>query len=232
MYIVLVRHGETDFNKEGKTQGSEVDPPLNDMGQKQAKLTGLFLKKYFKFDKIYSSPLIRTKETAKIIGKILGINKITTDDLLIEASKGIFSGKTKEERKEIVKNNKKLKKAFAKLKKMDNIEEQLNFNEIDSEIARFSGEENLANAGKRGVKFIKKLKLEKNILVITHGSLISGTLRTLFKTRHLPRETIKFSKNCHVSIIKYDKKDYELILAGYNQHLLSLYNKYPTINPD
>ena len=69
MYIVLVRHGETDFNKSKRIQGSEVDPPLNDMGVKQASETGKFLKNMFNFSKIYSSPYLRAIKTSEIIKK-------------------------------------------------------------------------------------------------------------------------------------------------------------------
>jgi len=54
MYIVLVRHGETDFNKQEKIQGSEVDPPLNSSGKQQAIETGKFLKKIEKDNKKYN----------------------------------------------------------------------------------------------------------------------------------------------------------------------------------
>ena len=57
MYLVLVRHGETEFNKLEKTQGSEVDPPLNKMGIKQAIETGKFLKKNSNFIKYIVLPM-------------------------------------------------------------------------------------------------------------------------------------------------------------------------------
>ena len=69
MYLVLVRHGETNFNKSERIQGSEVDPPLNDMGVKQSAETGKFLKNMFKFSNIYSSPYLRAIKTSQIIKK-------------------------------------------------------------------------------------------------------------------------------------------------------------------
>ena len=63
--IYFVRHGQTEWNKIGKMQGHK-DIELNDEGREQAqvvkeKLQGI------KFDKVFSSPLIRATETAKII---------------------------------------------------------------------------------------------------------------------------------------------------------------------
>ena len=60
--IYLIRHGQTDFNKQGIVQGSGVDTSLNEMGRMQAEA---FYQAYkdIPFDKIYISGLKRTKET-------------------------------------------------------------------------------------------------------------------------------------------------------------------------
>ena len=63
--ITFVRHGETDWNRAKKIQGS-VDVPLNETGRKQAQETAKSLRGK-KFDAIYSSPLARARETAEII---------------------------------------------------------------------------------------------------------------------------------------------------------------------
>eukprot|EP01117_Protostelium_nocturnum_P008050 TRINITY_DN2865_c0_g2_i2.p2 TRINITY_DN2865_c0_g2~~TRINITY_DN2865_c0_g2_i2.p2 ORF type:complete len:254 (-),score=91.24 TRINITY_DN2865_c0_g2_i2:230-991(-) len=66
--IVLVRHGETDFNLEKKVQGQSVggDISLNENGLKQAKLLGLRLKEE-KFDLVASSSLKRAIQTTKSV---------------------------------------------------------------------------------------------------------------------------------------------------------------------
>ncbi len=60
--IFIIRHGETDYNKQGIIQGKGVNPPLNDKGRKQAQL---FFDHYQneKFEFIYTSTLQRTHET-------------------------------------------------------------------------------------------------------------------------------------------------------------------------
>lgn len=62
MYIL--RHGETDYNKNGMVQGSGIDAPLNETGRKQA---AAFFEKYqhISFDKIYTSNLQRTSESVQ-----------------------------------------------------------------------------------------------------------------------------------------------------------------------
>ena len=65
MHIYIVRHGETNANREGYLQGWS-DDPLNDNGQMLAQMTGQGMKG-IKFDYCISSPLIRAKQTAEII---------------------------------------------------------------------------------------------------------------------------------------------------------------------
>jgi probable phosphoglycerate mutase len=62
--IILVRHGETDWNKQGRFQG-QIDIPLNQNGKKQATAASQFLKN-IAIQKAFSSSLSRPKETAQI----------------------------------------------------------------------------------------------------------------------------------------------------------------------
>ena len=95
--IILIRHGETIWNREGRFQG-RLDSPLTQKGRLQAKENGKKLKGIVSKDiKIFSSPLGRAKETAYIISNELGINrdKIIFDNRVIEFDYGIFEGKRK-----------------------------------------------------------------------------------------------------------------------------------------
>ena len=81
MKIFLVRHGETDWNLEGKIQGS-CDIELNETGIKQAEeLSNKMLEKNYKFSKIYSSPQKRALQTAKILSENTNIECIVVDKL-------------------------------------------------------------------------------------------------------------------------------------------------------
>lgn len=62
--IYILRHGQTDFNKEGKVQGRGVDASLNEVGRSQARKAGAVLNNV-PFDSIYSSYLKRTQETLR-----------------------------------------------------------------------------------------------------------------------------------------------------------------------
>ena len=87
--LYFVRHGETEWNKIGKFQGS-ADVSLNDIGKIQADLTAEYIKK-FKFDKIYSSPLKRAFETASKIAEKQNIG-IIKDERLKEMNFGDWEG--------------------------------------------------------------------------------------------------------------------------------------------
>ena len=92
MYLYFVRHGQTDDNFKSIVQG-RIDNPLNEVGKLQARETGLKLKNLnIKFDKIYSSPLIRAKESATIINDILQIGPLNVCFGLIEREFGNLEG--------------------------------------------------------------------------------------------------------------------------------------------
>ena len=88
MQIVLVRHGETDWNLDGRLMGQK-DIPLNNKGREQAKILRNKLAD-MNFNCCYSSPLSRAKETAEIICK--DKCEIIYDDNLRERSGGELEG--------------------------------------------------------------------------------------------------------------------------------------------
>ena len=64
--LFLVRHGETTYNISGHCQGDSYEIPLTDLGQEQAKEFAVKVSN-IKFDKVFCSPLLRTKHTLNII---------------------------------------------------------------------------------------------------------------------------------------------------------------------
>ncbi|MFP4302916.1 MAG: histidine phosphatase family protein [Spirochaetaceae bacterium] len=95
--LCLIRHGETDWNLRGLTQGS-TDIPLNDLGREQARITGAYLAQS-PWDAVYSSDLGRAYETAAIISKSLGLTSIAQDPRLRERGFGEAEGLNVTERK-------------------------------------------------------------------------------------------------------------------------------------
>jgi probable phosphoglycerate mutase len=93
--LLLVRHGETDWNAEGKLQG-HTDRPLNDYGRRQARALADRLAEE-SIEAIYASDLSRARETAEILGEKLGL-PVAVDPDLREKNWGNWEGLTSEER--------------------------------------------------------------------------------------------------------------------------------------
>ncbi|HBN57475.1 MAG TPA: histidine phosphatase family protein, partial [Lachnospiraceae bacterium] len=91
MDIYLIRHGETDYNKGKRLQGT-VDIPLNEKGIELAQRTAEGMKD-IRFDRIYTSPLIRARKTAEILRGDRQIEIIPTEGLR-EISFGDYEGLT------------------------------------------------------------------------------------------------------------------------------------------
>ena len=93
--LLLVRHGETDWNAAGRLQG-HTDRPLNDYGRRQAReladrLAGDGIQA------VYASDLARARETAEILGARLGL-EVAVDPDLREKDWGTWEGLTSDER--------------------------------------------------------------------------------------------------------------------------------------
>ncbi|XP_044852897.1 fructose-2,6-bisphosphatase TIGAR isoform X2 [Mauremys mutica] len=73
--LTIVRHGETRYNKDKILQGQGVDEPLSATGFRQADAAGIFLSNV-KFTHVFSSDLLRAKQTASTI---IGKNKFCKD---------------------------------------------------------------------------------------------------------------------------------------------------------
>ena len=101
MLIYIVRHGETDWNAEGRLQGQK-DIALNERGRAQATRNGLALQEMIPDPSVYdfvASPLSRTRETMERLRAAMGLDPsgYRTDERLLELSFGDWEGYTLEE---------------------------------------------------------------------------------------------------------------------------------------
>lgn len=194
MFIYLIRHGQ----KEKQI----INPPLTLIGQKEAKLTGEYFKN-ITIEKIFSSPLIRTMETATIISKTLDMN-FETDPLLQERFDwGDTPGQTFSE----------FITDWRKASQIRNWKPENGFSSIE--------------AGQRMQKFIDQInKNYKNIIIISHGGIIVDFLRNNFEDKELNQVYPNFSnyyeeviQTCSITKLLKQNNKYKIISIGDIDHL-------------
>ncbi|QEO10594.1 histidine phosphatase family protein [Protaetiibacter larvae] len=90
MTLAFIRHGQTDWNRDGRLQGSS-DVPLNETGREQARAAERMLTDW-PWDAVVSSPLSRARETAQIIADGLGLPLGPAYPELVERDYGPLEG--------------------------------------------------------------------------------------------------------------------------------------------
>ncbi len=160
MYLYVIRHGETDWNRLLKLQG-RTDIPLNENGRSMARTAARGLKDV-KFTMIYSSPLGRALETADIIRRDRDI-PVITDDRLAEISFGAYEGR------EYDKDNRDKYPELARLFDSPDVYEPAD------------GGESIAGLCGRTAEFMEYMKdtyadTDEVILLSVHGAVIRGIM--------------------------------------------------------
>ena len=150
----LLRHGQTIYQRDGKRinypEGSEYSLEITEEGREMIKKAADELKDK-NIDLIFSSPFLRTKQSAEIAASILGIKEINYDERLVDIDMGILAGKTYEE----------YEKFFTKKK--------------DRFVEKPEGAESWNEILKRLRSFLNDVEVEqknKNILIISHADPI------------------------------------------------------------
>lgn len=168
MKIYIIRHGETNSNREGRLQG-RLDDVLNDFGVELAELTGKALKGTH-FDAAFSSPLSRARATAEIILKQSENDcPIIFDDRILEISMGDWEGK-------------KFKPGECE------VDEKMSLAFIDNplNVGKFPNGESVRDVMERTQNFLKEIagKEYENVLVSTHGCALRCMLNFLYQDKN------------------------------------------------
>lgn len=178
--IYFVRHGQTDWNKQGLLQG-QSDIPLNEEGIAQAKQVGEWLKE-IPIDKVYCSPLKRTRETANWIIADRGL-VVSEDERLLERHFGELEGSHKSEW------------------------DFQSFWVLDTQ-AKYGMEsvEDLFERVYRFLDMIQEEAIDHNILLVAHGG-VSIPFQCYFNEEYKKKElTSLILKNCEVAQRESKKK--------------------------
>jgi probable phosphoglycerate mutase len=200
--IYLIRHGQTDFNKQGIVQGSGVDSSLNDEGHAQARK---FFEAYhhINFDKIYVTELQRTHQTVAPFGqKNIPIEIVPEFN---EINWGIFEGKlpTPENTKTFLQ-----------------ILQRWRSGELDHCIE--NGETPLAMFERQsnGLSRILKNETEETILICMHGRAMRSFLCLLTGTTLQNMDNFDHANVCLYKLEQKEDNTFEIILNNYTEHLI------------
>lgn len=195
MKIWTARHGETAPNQARRFLGI-TNPQLLPEGRKTAKKVGLLLKKKIKGPfAMYSSPLARARQTAKIIAKELGHKKIVFDKRLRERSFGEWENKTRKEVERLFPGS--VKKWLA-----------------DPYKETPAGGESYFLMEKKVAAFLKKIRKQKQeqVLIVTHGGVIRMLPKILFGTSRKKAVKINTAHNT-VHLFDLEKKSLKTFKA-------------------
>ena len=159
MDIYLLRHGETDWNREGRIQG-HTDIPLNENGRAQIARTAAGLADVCHgVDAVICSPLSRARESARIAAEKLNYptERIIVEPLLIERSFGEAEGLTAAQREEKYPN--------------------YHYSDINYV---FPGMESFEELIERARNVFHKItdtyKDKENILIVSHGAMLAAVI--------------------------------------------------------
>lgn len=212
--IYFIRHGETEFNKLGKSQGCELDTSLNETGKEQSYITGRYLKEYRclekPFDIVFCSPMLRCTETAEIICKEINYeyNNVQMSNMLIERKAGDYSGTNKKDRESDPKfdQHRKMEHLFNSIH--DPIERKLCMIPIFELCNKYYNDSSQEEMIQQLTPFIELLKSSEHqkILVITHSGVISCINDILVNVLDMDG-IYTFGSNCAITYYQYQDTD-------------------------
>lgn len=197
MELILIRHGETAWNPEGRFQGS-TDMELSEIGKEQARLVGERLKNR-KIDRIIASPMKRARDTAAAVAGHHGLT-VETEERLREVDFGEWEGK----------NGKELR---------EESDLHIDYYFKDRDFYGFPGEGSLANARYRVGSFLDELKwkyweTDETIVLVGHGAIFRMAIfhlldiGNIYYSRMVPENTgitrFKISKQKGLQMICYN----------------------------
>ena len=190
----LLRHGHSERNQKNilasvyPEEGEKFE--ITDDGREDVEKAAKQLKKEGGVDIIVASPLTRTRQTAEIVAKELGVDVEYNEDLL-DVNVGIFENKHE-----------------------DQYHEYLGPNELEHFTKGVPEGENLAQVRKRMLGVIDNLEQEykgKNILIVSHGHplwVLEGALRGFSNKELIARKEVEYPRTGHLRKVDYAKFPY------------------------
>ncbi len=196
--ILLIRHGETEWNLNGRWQG-QSDIPLNETGFEQARKLAKRLAS-LQIRAIYTSDLLRASQTASILGSELGLEPIK-DLRWRERNGGQYEGQTAKELEEVTGDFR---------SKMQ-----------DKSWAPPGGETNIELAHRAMDAFdnVAKVHRGEKVAVVSHGGTIVTLISSILGLPVGERARLWVSRNTGFSVVEIGKRGPFLARLNDEKHL-------------
>lgn len=200
--VIFWRHGQTDYNLQGRIQGSH-DIQLNETGVAQARLAAEQIAKY-EPDAIYCSNMTRAKQTAQALVQTMShtaqnLPLITVDKRLREREFGLWEGLTATE---ILQQWEQEYTSWRSGKQPEGV-----------------GVEDLQSVADRFCECVKEVSAfsdKECIVFVSHGSVIMSGIITMLGFDPQNQRFISVMDNCNWAVLDLRTKSNTWVLSGYN----------------
>ena len=205
MLQILIRHGESLSNREGRVQG-QADVKLSDTGRQQATAVASWCKSqslHKKSGELWSSPLCRARETADVIGTAIGLSA-QIEDKLVELNAGVFQGHLWDDLAD----------------RFPEDVAQWRSGDVDFQIPGGESRRQLAERGSHALQSLSCRPVD-SMVIVAHGGVLTAALGLLVGREHpllanvveRPFTRLPALGNCSVSQLKWPGPE----LLSFNQ---------------
>ncbi len=205
MLKILIRHGESLSNREGRVQG-QADVKLSDTGRQQATAVASWCKSqsfHKKSCELWSSPLCRARETADVIGTAIGLSA-QIEDKLVELNAGVFQGHLWDDLAD----------------RFPEDVAQWRSGDVDFQIPGGESRRQLAERGSHALQSLSCRPVD-SMVIVAHGGVLTAALGLLVGREHpllanvveRPFTRLPALGNCSVSQLKWPGPE----LLSFNQ---------------
>jgi probable phosphoglycerate mutase len=201
--LYLVRHGETNYNRDDIMQGSGIDEPLNTTGRRQSEALAQRLASV-DLDVIYTSPMQRTEETADIVAQPHAPIPRERLDTLREMGWGVLEGEGPSDERDAT---------------LHAIKTDWRAGNFDRAVEGGESIHDVAARARHAIEHITTHEAGKTVLVVTHGRYLRVFLSTLLPEADLYQmHTFGHSNTC-VNRVVHRAGAFEADLLNCTLHL-------------
>ncbi|GAB5535751.1 MAG: histidine phosphatase family protein [Rubricoccaceae bacterium] len=201
--ITFVRHGQTDYNADGRVQGRGIDSDLNAQGRWQAERLAERLDP-IPFDALFTSVLRRTHQTAApLMARRPGLQMTALPDL-DEMDWGVYEGQAA---------NPEIQERYQRYV------EAWTAGDFDQAVQGGESPREVERRALRAVAYIQSVHASGNVLVVTHGRFLRVLLASLLPAFSLHRMQELTHENTAVSIVDLGTEGPRVRLLNDTSHL-------------